>query len=305
MRQQDFLTLKRAKMKLYKKRYKHFHRGKAVYIVLIITGLLLTGIILPGSIFSQQPTTFYRISYYKVVPGKEEVLHSMTKNVDAQVQQARIKAGAILGWYMYKLLSPAGTSADYDYMTVTIVKRYKHIFEPIYSFDSALNKTFSKKGAQFLKDYHSRLNESRKLVKEEIYAGIALADSSSKDGFQSKYIISDFMQPKPEKFGEYMKAEVDTFRIIHRERIKMGGDISQWACFSLMLPYDTKTGYSILTFNFYNDLDAITTSKYLEALKTTFPTVDLSRLFQSVASMRDNPRADLWQLVSFASPATK
>ena len=237
------------------------------------------------------------------MPGKEEVLQSMMTNVDARVQQTRIIGGAVLGWYTYKLLSPAGTSTDYDYMTITIVNRYKQIFEPTYSFDSAWKKTFPKKDAQYLINYHSRMNEACKLVKEEIYAGIALADSSSTDGFQSKYIISDFMQPKPEKFGEYMKAEVDTFRIIHRERIRMGGDISQWACFSLMLPYDTKTGYSILTFNFYNDLDAITTSKYLEALKTTFPTADLSRLFQSVASMRDNPRADLWQLVSYASPA--
>jgi hypothetical protein len=245
------------------------------------------------------------MSYYKVVPGKEEVLHNMMTSVDAKVQQERINGSAILGWYMYKLLSPAGTSADYDYMTVTIVNRYKHLFEPTYTFDSALKRTFSKKDTKFLTDYRTQLNEARKLIKEEIYAGVALADSSSQDGFQSKYIISDFMQPKPDKFGDYMKAEVDTFRIIHRERIRIGGDISQWACFYLMLPYDTKIGYSVLTFNFYNDLDAITTAKYAEALKNTFPTVDLSRLFQSVASMRDNPRADLWQLVSFASPVKR
>ena len=85
----------------------------------------------------------------------------------------------------------------------------------------------------------------------------------------------------------------------------MGGDISQWACFSLMLPYDTKTGYSVLTLNFYNDLDAITTAKYIEALKITFPAVDLSRLFQSVAALRDNPRADLWQLLLYAVPGKR
>ena len=82
--------------------------------------------------------------------------------------------------------------------------------------------------------------------------------------------MSDFMQPKPGKFGDYIKMETDTFRVIHKERIKLR-DISQWGCFSLMLPYDTKTGYSFLCFNFYNDLDAMTTSKYVEALKNTFP----------------------------------
>ena len=232
-------------------------------------------------------------------------MHSLVTNLDARAQQARINADVISGWYFYKLLSPKGTSTDYDYMTVTIIKRYKHIFEPTYSFDSALKKTSSKKDTQFLTSYYRRLNESRKLIKEEIYAGVALADSSSRDGFQSKYIISDFMQPKPDKIGDYLKAEVDTFRIIHRERIKLGGDISQWACLSLMLPYDMKTGYSFLTFNFYNDLDAITTAKYVVAIKNTFPRVDLGRLFQSASALRDNPRADLWQLVAYAAPSMR
>jgi len=112
------------------------------------------------------------------------------------------------------------------------------------------------------------------------------------------------MQPTPGKFGEYLKMETDTFRIIHKERIKLG-DISQWGCFAIMLPYDTRTGYSVLCFNFYNDLDAMTTSKYVEALRNTFPTVDLSRLFQSSAALRDNPKADFWELISFATSANR
>ena len=289
-------------MKWYKNSRKNYNRCKVVCANLIIAGFLPAGIFYPLTNFSQQPTTYYRISYYKAVPGKEEVLNTMITNVDAKVQQARINGGDISGWYAYKLLSPSGTSTDYDYMTVTINNRFKHVFEPTYTFDSALKKTYSSKGPQFLRDYHTRLNEARKLIKEEIYAGVALADSSAKDGFQSKYIVSDFMQPKPEKFGDYMKAEVDTFRIIHRERIKMGGDISQWACFYKILPYDTKIGYSVLTFNFYNDIDATTSAKYAEAMKNTFPTVDLNRLFQSVSALRDNPRADFWQLLSYAAP---
>ena len=253
-------------------------------------------------ITSAQQQTFYRVSYYKVEPGRENELHTIMTNVDAEVQQHRINNGAISGWYLYKLLSPSGSNTDYDYMTVTVINRYRHIFESPYTFDSALKKTFRKKDMKFFTDYYSQLNEVRKLIKEEIYAGVALADSSSKDGFQSKYIVSDFMQPKPDKFGDYMKMEVDTFRIIHKERIKLG-DITQWGCFALVLPYDTKIGYSILDFNFYNDLDAMMNAKYVEALKNTFPMVDLNRLFQSVSALRDNPRADLWQLALHATPA--
>jgi hypothetical protein len=266
--------------------------------------LLLICTICAHLTFAQQQQTYYRISYYKAVPGREHELYSMMTSVDARVQQARIDGKAISGWYFFKLLSPSGTSTEYDYMTVTIINSYKKIFDSPYPFDSALKKTFTNKDGKFFSDYRSRSNEIRKLIKEEIYLGLALADSSSKDGFQSKFIVSDFMQPKPDKFGDYIKMETDTFRVIQKERIKLG-DISQWGCFSLMLPYDTKTGYSFLCFNFYNDLEAMTTSKYVEALKNTFPTVDLGRLFQSSAALRDNPRADFWQLVSFAAPVKR
>jgi len=266
----------------------------------IFRALFLTAIIFPTVTSAQRPTTYYCISYYKVAPGKEDELYKMIMNVDARVQQARINANTMSGWYFYKLLSPAGSSAEYDYMSVTVIDRFKYIFDSPYPFDSALKKTFSKKDKQFFTDYHARSNEIKKLIKEEVYAGVALADSSSKDGFQSEYIVSDFMQPKPGKFGDYFKMETDTFRIIHKERIKLG-DISQWGCFTLVMPYDTKIGYSALCFNFYHDLDAMTTAKYAEAIKNTFPTVDLGRLFQSSSALRDNPRADMWQLVSYAS----
>lgn len=269
----------------------------------IVRALLLACIICPGIASAQRPSTYYCISYYKVVPGKEDEFHRMMMNVDAKVQQARINAGAISGWYFYKLLSPSGSNTDYDCMTITIVNRFKNIFDSPYTFDSALKKTNPNKDVKFFADYHFQSNEIRKLIKEEIYTGLALADSSSKDGFQSKYIVSDFMQPKPDKFGDYLKMETDTFRIIHKERIRLGGDISQWGCFNLMLPYGTKTGYSVVCFNFYNDLDAMMSAKYVEALKNTFPAVDLGRLFQSSAALRDNPRADFWQLVFYASPS--
>ena len=269
----------------------------------IVRVVLIAGMIFPTKTSAQQPT-YYHISYYKAVPGKEDELQGVMMNVDVKVQQARINSGAISGWYFYKLLSPSGSSTEYDYMTVTIIKGYKNIFDSPYSFDNALKKTFSDKDAKFFADYRSRSNDIRKLIKEEIYLGLAFADSSSKDGFQSKYIVSDFMQPKPDKFGDYFKMETDTFRIIHKERIKLG-DISQWGCFTLMMPYDTKIGYSVLCLNFYNDLEAMTSSKYLEALRNTFPTVDLGRLFQSSAALRDNPKADFWQLVLYAAPTKR
>jgi len=267
----------------------------------IIGGLLLACIIYPDIISAQAQRTWYRFSYYKISPGKERELRSMMEAVDAKVQQERVNSGAISGWYVYEMLSPTGSSAEYDYVAVTTADSHKIIFETPYTFDSAFKKIFLGRDAKFFADYYSKLSGVCRLAKEEIYAGMAVADSSSPDGFKFKYLVVDFMQPKPEKGGEYIKMEIDTFRLIHKERIKLGA-INQWALLGLQWPFDMKTGYSDLAINFYNDIDMMFVGKYAEGLKKTFPAVALNNLFQSANAMRDNPKADFMRLVLCVLP---
>jgi hypothetical protein len=258
--------------------------------------------IYPSMTLAQQQQTFHCISYYKISAGKEHELRTIMNAVDSRVQQERVNNGAIGSWYLYEVLNPTGSNAEYDYVMITTASSFKNTIETSYTFDSAFKKIFAGKDAKFFVDYYSRLSEGRKLVKQEIYAGLAVADSSLPGGSQLKYIVTDFMQPKPGMGGQYVKTEIDTFRLIHRERIKLD-DISQWAFLQLALPFDTKIGYSYLALNFYKDLDRMFgNAKYEEGLKKTFPNVSLTDLFQSAAAARDNPRAEILRLVLYAIP---
>lgn len=213
--------------------------------------------------------------------------------------------GAISSWFLYTILSPIGNSAEYDYVEITTTNSFKNSFESPYTFDSAMKKTFPGRDSKFFADYYSRQNEHGDWLSRKIYAGIAVADSSFPGGSQLKYIVIDFMQPKPGMGAQYFKTETDTFRLIHKERVKLD-DISQWAFLQLAFPFDTKTGYSYLALNYYKDLDRMFgNAKYGEGLKNTFPTVALSDLFQSAVAARDNPRAELLRLVLYALPAKK
>jgi hypothetical protein len=267
---------------------------------IIKASLLLVGSICTALVVAQQQT-YHCISYYKILPGKEQELRNMVKAVDVKVQQERVNRGAISGWYLFEVLNPSGSSAEYDYIVITSVNHFKSIYETPYSFDSALKKIIPGKDARFYSDYHTRLSGISRLVKEEIYAGIAAADSSIPGGFQFKYLVVDYMQPKPEKFGQYIKMETDTFRLVHKERIKLGA-LSQWACLQLYFPFDMKTGYNFLAMNFYKDIDMMFDSKYVEGIRNAFPSVSINDLFQSVGAMRDNPKADLWRLIVYAVP---
>jgi hypothetical protein len=270
----------------------------------IISGLLWICMIYSGTTYAQQQT-FYSFSYYKILPGKEHELRRTMGAVDSRVQQNRVNSGAVSSWYLYEVLNPAGSSAEYDYVMITTANSFKNTFETPYTFDSAFKKTFPGKDAKFFADYYSRQTEAWKLVKQEIYAGLAVADSSFPGGFQLKYIVTDFMQPKPGVGAQYVKTEIDTFRLIHRERVKLD-DISQWAFLQLAFPFDTKIGYSYLALNFYKDLDRMFgVAKYGEGLKNTFPNVALNDLFESAAATRDNSRAEILRLLLYALPVRR
>ena len=269
---------------------------------LLIAGFLLSFFCNVAATFAQQQQTFYSFSYYKIMPGKEQELRSMMKTVDAKVQQERVNSGAISSWYLYEVFSPIGSSAEYDYVVITATNSFKNSFESPYTFDSALKKTFPGKDAKFFADYYSRQNETSRLVKQEVYAGIAVADSSFPGGSQLKYIVIDFMQPKPGMGAQYFRTETDTFRLIHKERVKLD-DISQWAFLQLAFPFDTNTGYSYLALNYYKDLERMFgIAKYREGLKAAFPNMALNDLFQSASATRDNPKADLLRLLLYALP---
>jgi hypothetical protein len=291
-------------MKRNYKPNKPVHLPAYLAAVDVIAGALFwICLILPAITFAQQQT-FYSFSYYKILPGKERELRGMLEAVDSKVQQNRVNSGAISSWYLYEVLNPTGSSTEYDYVMISTANTAKNAIETPYTFDSAFKKTFSGKEAKFFTDYYSRQTANWRLVKQEIYAGNAVADSSFPGGYQLKYIMTDFMKPREGKGAQYIKMELDTFRLIHKERIRLGA-ISQWASLSLMMPYDTKGSYTHLALNYYQESDKLfdfASSKYDEAVKKIFPGVSLNNLFQSAFETVDNTRAELLRLLLYALP---
>src|SRR4030095_3605157 len=157
---------------------------------LTIGGLLVASMVYPNMTSAQQQQIFYCVSYYKISPGKERELQNTMTTVDSKVQQERVNKGAISSWYLYEVLSPIGSSAEYDYVMITTSNSFKNTFETLYTFDNAFKKIFARKDAKFFADYNSRLAGTWKLVKQEIYAGLAVADSSLPSGSQLKYIVT-------------------------------------------------------------------------------------------------------------------
>jgi hypothetical protein len=272
-------------------------------VIFIITISLL---LLPGPVCAQQnPTLYSNVYFFKVNPGKGDLFMSLMKEVNSKIQEERCKSGHWAGWYLYRVVMPAGSASEYDYAAVSLTTKFKNLFDDPYPFDSALHKAFAGKDEKFFTDFYQKSTEARTIVKRQIYSAISFADSSKlQTGGPYKYLELAFMKSKPGKTNEYIKKEVDTFRLIHKERIQMKA-MSQWGFYSLELPYNMNNAYDFVCANFYDDIDMLMDGKYPEALKKVFPKVKMDNLFNTVSKSRDMVMSELWKLELYQLPGNK
>lgn len=272
--------------------------------VIIIVAIIL--LMQPKVMVAQaNPTLYSSVYFFKVNPGKGDQFMNLMKDVNSKVQEERCKSGNLAGWYLYRVLMPAGSQSEYDYAAVSIVTKFKNLFEDPYPFDSALHKVFAGKDEKFFTDFYEKSTEARTIVKRQIYSAISFADSSKlQNADPYKYIELAFMKSKPGKTNDYVKKEVDTFRLIHKERIQMKA-LSQWGFYSLDLPYNMSNAYDFVCANFYDDIDMMVDGKYPAALKKVFPKVKIDNLFNSISKSRDMVMSEIWKLALYQQPANK
>ena len=254
-------------------------------------------------VYAQEGQAVYHsVMFFKVNPGKNDQFLNQMREINSKVQQERCKSGHWLGWFFYQVLMPTGSESEYDYTTVSITNKFKNLFEDPYPFDSALHKAFPGQDEKFFDNFYDQSRENRKFVKRQVYGAIGFADSAAlQNSRPAQYIELAFMKSKPGRENQYVKMEMDTFRLIHKERIKLNA-MSQWGFYSLWMPYNTSTPYNFVCANFYDNLDMMVDGKYPEALKKTFPKVNIDKLFTSIDKNRDMVMAELWKLVLYQQP---
>ncbi len=245
------------------------------------------------------PQHFYvGVNFIKVHPGKQEQYRQLVEKYGKKVNEYLFKSQNLMGWYLYQVLMPAGSSTDFDYATVNIAGSLGALLDFPMSTKDIYKKAFPEMTDKMISDVQAQFDECRHIVRREIYSPVEGAHTDdAPNAPPSKYMQVDLMQPAAGKTADYIKMEKETFLPLHKERIKMG-ILKSWGLYEKILPVDTRMGYEYVTVNFYDDLNKLGDG-YAESVKKLFPQKDTTSMFNETMAVRTIVQSGIWKLMSY------
>lgn len=244
------------------------------------------------------PPVYVSYSYMKTAPGKFDAYDSLLKMYSKKIVENEIKSGNLLQWSGYEVISPTGSQTDYNIVVVTVSDKLEMLLDPPGTVKEMMSKNFPNLSQPQRDKVAKQFGESRTLVKKEIYAVMTTTGENNGPATTSpsKYIAVDYMTPVPGKEMEYATMEMERFKPIHKERIKMGASLG-WVMLRKVLPADSKDDAPFVTVNMYNDFSGMMDGKYEEAMKTVYPTEDATKVFEKIGTVKKGQRVEVWKLM--------
>lgn len=244
---------------------------------------------------SNNKPVFVSFTYLKTAPGKYNDYLNLAKTVSKKFQEYQVQQGMQLGWYLYEVLTPSGTQAEYNFVSVSVNTDLQQLLDPVTPMRELYQKAAQVNGQQ-ADSMSQALGLVRSVVKRDIFIE---RSSTNESGPPTKYVEVDFMTPVKGKNADYEKMEIDKFLPVQKQRMAMGA-LKGWRLAEKVMPFATDEPYSYITANFYDSFDMMLQGKYPEAIKKAWPTQDMTKLFQTVNTVKKEQRNELWKLVEHA-----
>lgn len=203
-----------------------------------------------------------------------------------------------MGWYLYQVLMPVGSSTDFDYAAVNITGSLAALLDFPMSSKDMYKKVFPEMTDKMISDVQMQFDECRHIVRREIYTPVEGAHTDDEpNAAPSKYMEVDLMHPAAGKTADYIKMEKETFLPIHKERVKMG-ILKGWGLYEKIMPVDTRMEYEYVTVNLYDDLNKLNDG-YAESVKKVFPQKDMNTMFNETTATRTMVQSGVWKLMNY------
>jgi hypothetical protein len=267
----------------------------------LVAAFIMIALLLPAiRALSQTPPQqmYVGVNFIKIHPGKQEQYRQLVEKYGKKVNEYLFKNQNLMGWYLYQVLMPAGSSTDFDYAAVNITGSLGALLDFPMSTKEIYKKVFPEMTEKMISDVQMQFDESRHIVRREIYTPVQGAHTDdTPNAPPSKYMEVDLMHPAAGKTADYIKMEKETFLPLHTERVKMG-IIKGWGLYEKILPVDTRMEYEYVTVNYYDDLNKLGTG-FSESVKKLFPQKDMNAMFTETEATRTMVQSGIWKLMSY------
>ena len=258
---------------------------------------LLAGLWCVGATPASAQDRYVTVDYMKVAPGGDDGYLQLEQKTWKPVHEARVKAGNAAGWYLYQVLSPSGSGADHNYVTVALYNSFEAMENP---FPTAL-LTQVHPGVN-MTDFFTKTNAVRDLVRSETWRWVDQTPAVPL-AKPARFLTVESMRVPAGGDDAYLAVE-KLWRKIHEVRIKEG-TLSNWGLLTRVFPGGSDYPYGYATINGYSrfkdvvglDLAGLTTRATLG--------MSVDELGDKTVKSRDLARGELWLLVDYVqAPAT-
>ncbi len=265
---------------------------KTVKSLFLLAAFLMSSFIL---ISQDTQQTFFIVETMKSTPGKTDEYVKAEREVWKRIHQERVKQGLITGWNFYAVRSPSGSSAPYDYVTVTLVNGWDKLENPWGNMLAAGAEKLLTKEQLAVANGTGKL---RDLTNSTLFYGADFVAADPKATTPAKYQVINYMKVKEGMWDEYMNMETQLIKPIHVEMMKTGGR-SAWGLYGRAFG-GTNHPYDFVTADFYNkwsDMNA--PGDYSKTLEKVNPKMSMSYLEKRITETRNLVNSEVWELIDF------
>jgi hypothetical protein len=235
------------------------------------------------------PDIYARVLYSKVdASNVNTYLKLMKEQVKPALQQAQ-QSGALGGWVLYEV-GFGGTESAYNFVSVLIYDTWAKT-ENLPNLEELMKKANPNLDAAATA---AQLGSIRKIVKQEFYHREDMVAGPA--NVIPKYILINYMKPKPGMTTAYIKDEKEAWKPVHQEFAK-SGQTAGWSLWSLIMPSGSQQPFDYVTVDDFEDYAKINAVKYQETIKKVYPTKTPEAFFEQSAKTHDRVRAELWHTI--------
>lgn len=261
-------------------------------LISLLSILTITLITVPDQWAQTQQGDYMNLEYFMI--DHSEVLHfeSQIDPVLTRLQQARVDAGALKEWLLYKVNYPSTQNPVYNYVIVSICN-------DICSFEDIPDIVADQFSADELNHLLDRYNELIFPVKAELWR-INNRVTRSDDSIPARYLSMDYMNVSQGMEYVYQMMEDEIARPLHEQRME-NERMEGWEIYSLIVPGGTTYGYNFATGNHFNELRDIEFGFTEEMIRQSHPNTDINEFFENIQRTRDPVRIEIWELISYVN----
>lgn len=242
-----------------------------------------------------EPTMYHQFDYMKVAPGMNADYLEVEK-AWKKIHEAKVKAGKQHSWALLRVVSPWGSSSEYDYVTRTsfegeqqLAAAYESNIMPE-NWQSLLSKeeiaTVQKTGV------------TRTLVKSEVYAGVRAIWN---DDPIKVSVFNYFDFPEGKGRSDHLRVEREIWAPIHQSRID-AGEMSGWVLLRMVMPYGAAMPYHDATVDLYESMEEYLTQNPAPHARKVHAGKDLNNMLDRTGENATLVRGEIRQVVDGVPP---